>query len=85
MFQDLSNYMKMNTYLDSQDPWFWPKLRCPDTHFFLPVKELLLRYTLPHRRKVSAIGERVFWSAQEQVSSLFFFQFSKFQFFYRTN
>ena len=24
---DLSNYMKMNTYLDSQDPWFWPKLR----------------------------------------------------------
>eukprot|EP00092_Neocalanus_flemingeri_P000247 GFUD01000265.1.p1 GENE.GFUD01000265.1~~GFUD01000265.1.p1 ORF type:complete len:309 (-),score=57.18 GFUD01000265.1:151-996(-) len=50
MVEDLQNYMKMNTYLDSKDPWFWPKLR----------------YTLPHRRKVSAIGEKVFWSALEK-------------------
>ena len=28
MFEDLENYMKMNTYLESSDPWFWPKLRC---------------------------------------------------------
>ena len=27
MFEDLENYMKMNTYLESSDPWFWPKLR----------------------------------------------------------
>ena len=27
MFEDLENYMKMNTYLESNDPWFWPKLR----------------------------------------------------------
>ena len=27
MFEDLQNYMKMNTYLESCDPWFWPKLR----------------------------------------------------------
>jgi len=51
MEEDLQNYLKMNTYLDSADPWFWPKLR----------------YTLPHRRKVSAIGERVFWSTLNKV------------------
>ena len=28
MEEDLQNYLKMNTYLDSADPWFWPKLRC---------------------------------------------------------
>ena len=27
MEEDLQNYLKMNTYLDSADPWFWPKLR----------------------------------------------------------
>ena len=27
MEEDLQNYLKMNTYLDSSDPWFWPKLR----------------------------------------------------------
>ena len=28
---------------------------------------LSVRYTLPHRRKVSAIGEKVFWSALDKV------------------
>jgi len=55
MVEDLQNYMKMNTYLDSNDPWFWPKLR----------------YTLPHRRKVSAIGEKVFWSALEKPQEVY--------------
>ena len=54
MFEDLENYMKMNTYLESNDPWFWPKLR----------------YTLPHRRKTSRIGEKVFWSAKEHHVSI---------------
>ena len=29
---------------------------------------ILFRYTLPHRRKISAIGERVFWSALNKVT-----------------
>ena len=27
MEEDLQKYISMNTYLDSQDPWFWHKLR----------------------------------------------------------
>ena len=68
---DLSNYMKMNTYLDSQDPWFWPKLRWEIIYFV--YKSSWLRYTLPHRRKVSGIGGKVFWSAQQQVYADFCF------------
>lgn len=33
MNEDLQSYIKMNTYLESSDPWFWQKLR----------------YALPHR------------------------------------
>ena len=70
MEEDLQNYLKMNTYLDSADPWFWPKLRFVEgykmDHLFqaVSVQPYLARYTLPHRRKISAIGERVFWSTQ---------------------
>ena len=32
MEEDLQNYLKMNTYLDSADPWFWPKLRFVEGH-----------------------------------------------------
>ena len=31
------------------------------------IYHTIFRYTLPHRRKVSRIGENVFWSAKEQV------------------
>jgi hypothetical protein len=27
MEEDLQSYISMNTYLDSQDPWFWQKIR----------------------------------------------------------
>jgi hypothetical protein len=27
MEEDLQSYISMNTYLDSQDPWFWHKIR----------------------------------------------------------
>ena len=68
MEEDLQNYLKMNTYLDSADPWFWPKLRfvvyCIEKGQEVISKH---RYTLPHRRKVSAIGERVFWSTLNKV------------------
>lgn len=35
MEEDLSKYLKLTTYLDAEDPWFWKKLR----------------YALPHRRR----------------------------------
>lgn len=35
MEEDLQKYLNLNTYLDSEDPWFWQKLR----------------YALPHRGK----------------------------------
>ena len=71
MEEDLQNYLKMNTYLDSADPWFWPKLR-----FLYSYKSewmspsYFARYTLPHRRKISAIGERVFWSTLNKVEKI---------------
>ena len=42
----------------------------------------LFRYTLPHRRKVSAIGERVFWSTLNKVEkhSLLLLIISAYQF-----
>ena len=67
MEEDLQNYLKMNTYLDSADPWFWPKLRFVADKMGIKVTTILSRYTLPHRRKVSAIGERVFWSTLNKV------------------
>ena len=27
MEEDLQKYLNLNTYLDSEDPWFWQKLR----------------------------------------------------------
>ena len=36
MEEDLKKYLSMNTYLDSEDPWFWEKLR----------------YALPHRESI---------------------------------
>jgi hypothetical protein len=27
MDEDLQKYIAMNTYLESEDPWFWQKLR----------------------------------------------------------
>ena len=40
MFEDLENYMKMNTYLESNDPWFWPKLR-----YFILQKKTFMFWT----------------------------------------
>jgi hypothetical protein len=33
MEEDLQAYISMNTYLDSQDPWFWQKIRYPSQCF----------------------------------------------------
>ena len=76
MEEDLQNYLKMNTYLDSADPWFWPKLRFVEGHKMdhlfqaVSVQPYFARYTLPHRRKISAIGERVFWSTLNKVEKI---------------
>merc|ERR1719319_698778 len=40
--EDLQKYLNMNTYLNSEDPWFWQKLR----------------YALPHRGKGWIAGKR---------------------------
>ena len=39
-------------------------------HYFENI--FVCRYTLPHRRKVSRLGENEFWSAREQVTLYIF-------------
>ena len=41
MEEDLQRYISLNTYLDSEDPWFWQKLRYSLMyifHSFRPVQ-----------------------------------------------
>ena len=35
------------------------------------LRIIFFRYTLPHRKKVSSVGEKVFWSAVREVSTFY--------------